>query len=168
TAAQRQRVQWRRARPGDTLHVDSVLVTFLAPDSTWLVGLDDPNEASVVALVRYGSVRFLLAGDAERGEERWLVERAPAALRADGLKVAHHGSGTSTTAPFLAAVRPRVAIVSVGAGNGYHHPSPHVVRALASARAAVLRTDQLGTVVVRSDGRTLWIEAEGDTWKVSP
>ncbi|HJR62310.1 MAG TPA: DNA internalization-related competence protein ComEC/Rec2, partial [Gemmatimonadaceae bacterium] len=167
-AAERRAVAWRRARPGDSLVADGVVVRFLAPDSAWLVGLDDPNEASVVSLVRYGSVRFLLVGDAERGEEQWLLQRQPALLRADVLKVGHHGSSTSTTAGFLAAVRPRVALVSVGAGNNYHHPSPAVMRALAASGAAVLRTDRHGSVVVRSDGRALWVDSGGDSWRISP
>jgi competence protein ComEC len=167
-AAERRAVPWRRARPGDSLVADGVVVKFLAPDSAWLVGLDDPNEASVVALVRYGSVRYLLVGDAERGEEQWLLRRDPALLRAEVLKVGHHGSSTSSTPAFLGAVRPRVALVSVGAGNSYHHPSPAVIRALAASGAAVLRTDRHGSVVVRSDGRSLWVDSGGDSWRISP
>ncbi|HJU64068.1 MAG TPA: DNA internalization-related competence protein ComEC/Rec2, partial [Gemmatimonadaceae bacterium] len=167
-AAQERALHWRRARPGDSLEADGVIVRFLAPDSAWLVGLDDPNEASVVALVRYGGIRFLLVGDAERGEERWLLDHAAELLRADVLKVGHHGSSTSTTAAFLAAVQPRVALISVGAGNSYNHPSPVVLRSLASAGATVLRTDRQGSVVVRSDGRSLWVDSEGDSWTISP
>jgi competence protein ComEC len=114
-----------------------------------------------------GAVRFLLTGDAERGEEAWLVERAGAGLRADVLKVAHHGSSTSSTEPFLDAVRPRLAVISVGAANLYGHPDPATLRALAKVGAQVLRTDKLGTVVVRTDGRRLLVDAGGDSWEVS-
>ncbi|MFN2400741.1 MAG: DNA internalization-related competence protein ComEC/Rec2 [Gemmatimonadaceae bacterium] len=162
--AQRLGVSWRRVRPHATLDVDGVRIRFLAPDSTWMQGLDDPNDASVVALVRYGDVRFLLVGDAERGEEAWLLSHAREWLRADVLKVGHHGSVTSTTAPFLFAVRPRIAIVSVGAGNGYGHPSARVLSSLAAAGSQVLRTDRLGNIVIRTDGRTIQVDAEGDTW----
>ena len=83
----------------------------------------------MVLLVRYGAVRFLLVGDAERAEEAWLLARDSLALRADVLKVGHHGSSTSTTPRFLRAVRPSVALVSVGAGNTYGHPSAARARA---------------------------------------
>lgn len=161
-------IPWRRVHPGDSLVVDGVTVTLLAPDSAWASTLDDPNEASTVAVARYGTVRFLLTGDAERGEEGWLVARDAEALAAEVLKVAHHGSRTSTTPEFLAAVAPCVALVSVGAGNLYRHPDPEVVAALARSGATVLRTDQLGSLVVRTDGRTLTLEADGETWSPSP
>jgi competence protein ComEC len=167
-AAARTRTRWRRARPGDSLAVDGVVVTFLAPDSAWMRGLDDPNEASVVAVVRFGSVRFLLVGDAERAEEGWLLDNARDALRADVLKVGHHGSRTSSTPEFVAAVRPRLALVSVGAGNGYGHPSASVLGELVGAGATVLRSDRMGSVVVRTDGRDITVEMEGDEWGLPP
>jgi competence protein ComEC len=157
-------VTWDRVRPGQRVTIDDVRLEFLAPDSAWTRGLDDPNEASVVMRVRYGAVRFLLVGDAEREEERWLLERDSLALRAEVLKVGHHGSSTSTTAEFLRAVRPAVALVSVGAGNTYGHPNAHVLASLAAQGATVLRTDRQGSVVVRSDGTILEIQAQGDRW----
>ncbi|MFL5577131.1 MAG: DNA internalization-related competence protein ComEC/Rec2 [Gemmatimonadaceae bacterium] len=167
-AARRAGVPWRRVHPGDSLVVDGVAVRFLAPDSSWTAALTDPNLASTVALVRYGAVRFLLVGDAERPEEEWLLAHAGAdALRADVLKVAHHGSRTSSTSAFLDAVRPRVALVSVGAANSYGLPSPEVMADLAARGAEVLRTDRLGAVVVRTDGQSLTISAGGATWQAS-
>jgi len=167
-AARDAAVRWRRVHPGDSLDVDGLWIRVLAPDSAWMVGLDDPNEASVVVLARYGAVRFLLMGDAERGEEQWLLHAAPDVLRAEVLKVGHHGSSTSSTAPFLDAVRPSVALVSVGAGNGYGHPSTAVLRALGARGALVLRTDHDGAVVVRTDGHAIEIEEGGDRWALSP
>ena len=160
------RVPWRRVRPGDSLRVDEAVITFLAPDSAWTAALADPNDASTVLLIRVGAVRFLLTGDAERDEEAWLVDRIGAGLRADVLKVAHHGSATSTTPEFLRAVRPRVAVISVGAANVYGHPDPATVRALAAAGARVLRTDRLGTIVVRTDGREIIVDAGAETWGI--
>jgi competence protein ComEC len=167
SAAAQARVRWQRVRPGDSLRVDDVTITFLAPDSAWTARLDDPNEASTVVMARVGSVRFLLTGDAERGEEAWLVDRLGAGLRADMLKVGHHGSATSTTPPFLDAVRPRLAVISVGAANLYGHPNRETLRALAAAGAQVLRTDRQGSIVVGTDGRRLIVEAAGDMWEVS-
>jgi len=166
-AARAVRVRWHRASPDDTLTVDGVSLRVLAPDSAWMTTLDDPNEGSVVVLAQYGEERFLLMGDAERGEEQWLLRRDSMALHADVLKVGHHGSVTSSTAEFVHAVAPRLALVSVGAGNSYGHPSQPVLRTLARTGAAILRTDRSGTVVVRTDGHSLEIEQNGDRWKLS-
>ncbi len=149
------RIAWSRVHPGDSLSIDGVSVTFLAPDSAWTAGLHDPNLASTIALVQYGDVRFLLTGDAESPEESWLLAHVASELHADVLKVGHHGSSTSSSSAFLDAVHPRIALVSVGAGNSYGHPSENVMRELASRGITVLRTDQLGTVVVRTDSRSL-------------
>jgi competence protein ComEC len=89
-----------------------------------------------------------------------------AALRADVLKVAHHGSRTSSTAEFVGRVRPRLALVSVGAGNGYGHPSPAVLERWRRAGAQVLRTDAEGAVVARTDGMRVWAVTAGGTWNV--
>ena len=166
-AAARGEVRWRRVHPGDSLHIDDAVVTFLAPDSAWTTTLSDPNDASTVAMVRVGAVRFLLTGDAERGEEAWLLQGARDDLRADVLKVAHHGSSTSTTPAFLAAVQPRVAVISVGAANLYGHPNAATLQSLAAAGVQVLRTDRMGTIVLRTDGRRLFADAGGDSWEVT-
>jgi competence protein ComEC len=164
--ATRDRIPWQRVRPGDSLRVDEVVLTTLAPDSAWAAGLSDANLASTVMMARVGSIRFLFTGDAEAEEEEWLLERDSAALAADVLKVGHHGSRTSTTPRFLAAVRPRLALVSVGAHNAYRHPSPEVMQSLHGAGAQVLRTDRAGTIVVRTDGRHLEVEARDERWSI--
>jgi competence protein ComEC len=167
TAARTQGIEWHRVHPGDGVSIDGVSLTFLAPDSAWTVGLKDPNLASTVAIARFGLVRFLLVGDAERAEEDWLLDQHRDELHADVLKVGHHGSSTSTSDAFLAAVHPDVAIISVGAGNKYGHPSLDVLRALSEFGVEVLRTDEAGTVIVRTDGAHIEIEAGGDRWQVA-
>jgi competence protein ComEC len=119
-------------------------------------------------MVEYGSTRFLLTGDAERTEEQWLVDRWGDALRADVLKAGHHGSRTSSTPPILDAVRPRLAAISVGAGNMYGHPSPPVLQALAERGIVTLRTDLLGSIVIASDGRHLRVAGRDSRWAVPP
>ena len=166
TTAREEGIEWRRVHPGDSVVIDGVRISFLAPDSTWTVGLTDPNLASTVTMIEYGMVRFLLVGDAELEEEEWLLQHYPAGLRADVLKVAHHGSSTSSSDAFLAAVSPRAAIISVGARNAYGHPSRDVIRALMNAGAEVLRTDRHGTVIARTDGMRLELEAEGERWEL--
>ena len=157
-------------RPGDSLVVDGLVLRVLAPDSAWTATLRDPNSASVVGSARYGRVRFLLVGDAEALEEHWLAARAAAdtavasALRADVLKVAHHGSRTSTTDAFLTRVQPRLAVVSVGAGNSYGHPNADVLDRLRRAGAEVLRTDAEGAIVARTDGARLEVSTRHSQW----
>lgn len=163
-AAREHGIRWRRVRPGDSLVVDEAVITFLAPDSAWADSLRDPNEASVVARIRVGRVAMLMTGDAEAGEEEWLLRHHRDQLRADILKVAHHGSRTSSTPDFLDAVRPRVALVSVGAGNLYGHPDAGVLRALAARGAVVLRADRHGVVIARTDGHSVEVDAQGERW----
>ena len=167
-AAQEVGTAWRRVRPGDSLVVDGVVVTWLAPDSAWAARLDDANLASTVARVRYGRVTMLLTGDAEVEEEQWLLRNRPELLAADVLKVAHHGSHTSTSPAFLAAVRPRVALVSVGTGNGYGHPDQGLLADLAALRVPVLRSDRLGTVIVSTDGVALSLHSASLAWDLPP
>jgi competence protein ComEC len=164
--ARAEHVRWVRAHPSDSLVIDGVRVTFLAPDSAWTASLTDPNLASVVAMIRFGDVHMLLMGDAERPEEEWLLAHDAASLHADILKVGHHGSKTSSGADFLDAVNPRLALVSVGAGNSYHLPTPAVMSALSAHGAQVLRTDRAGTIVVRTNGHRIVVEAAGDTWEL--
>jgi competence protein ComEC len=120
------------------------------------------NERSLVLLAEANGRRAILTGDVEKGAERDLVDCCARDLRADLLKVAHHGSRTSSTEDFLDAVAPRLALISVGVGNVYHHPSPEIVERLRDHRARVLRTDRAGEIVVRfgADGR-LRIETPG-------
>ncbi|HEX2723760.1 MAG TPA: DNA internalization-related competence protein ComEC/Rec2 [Gemmatimonadaceae bacterium] len=166
-AARASGTEWRRVHAGEVTHVDGVTVEFLAPDSSWTASLSDPNEASTIALVTYGSTRILLVGDAEAAEEAWLLDHSRPELHADVLKVGHHGSSTSSTDAFLNAVNPRLAIISVGADNLYGHPSTDVLAALGRVGARTMRTDRVGTIVVRTDGQHLTMEAGGERWDIS-
>ncbi len=164
--ARREGIQWRRARPDDVITIDGLRLRILAPDSAWTASLNDPNLASVVLLAEYGDIRMLFVGDAERPEEDWLLEHERSQLHADVLKVGHHGSKTSSSEPFLDAVAPRLALVSVGAGNTYHLPTPDVLRRIAAHGAQVLRTDLVGPIVARTDGHRVFVETAGDRWEL--
>jgi competence protein ComEC len=166
-AAREAGVSWHRVHPDEEFAVDGMTVRFLAPDSAWTAALSDPNEASTIALVEYGTTRFLLVGDAEAAEEAWLVDHARPDIRADVLKVGHHGSSTSSTDHFLDAVNPALAVISVGADNIYGHPSADVLAALDRLGVRTVRTDLAGTIVVTSDGTHLSMEASGERWDIS-
>jgi competence protein ComEC len=115
------------------------------------------NNDSLVLRVRYGSRSFLLTGDVERPIERRMLEEDEI-QSVDVLKVAHHGSRTSSTESFLSAANPAFAIISVGADNSYGHPNRDVLDRLGEHHAEVLRTDRNGLVTVRTDGRHLTVE----------
>jgi len=125
------------------------------PEPMTGTGSDDNNN-SVVLRLRWGRTCFLLTGDIEEEAERLLTSTFPD-LSCAVLKVGHHGSKTSTTQPFLEAVRPGLAVISVGTDNRYGHPSPEVVERLADYGVQVLRTDERGTVEITTDGTSYWI-----------
>jgi len=111
------------------------------------------NDNSLVIRVALGSRAFLLTGDAEHDAEALLLERG-APLRADFLKVGHHGSRTSSTPAFLGAVRPYVATMSTGVRNRFGHPHPATLRSLDERHIWALRTDRFGQVRIETDGRS--------------
>ncbi len=115
------------------------------------------NNDSLAFRVSFGSRSFLLTGDLEKPMEARLLEDGLAA-HADVLKVGHHGSKTSSIAPFLDSVSPEVAIVSAGYENSFGHPHPDVIKRLVDRHAAVLRTDLDGLVTVSTDGKRLWFD----------
>ena len=102
--------------------------------------LDATNNQSLVLLFERDGRRALLTGDAGAGTEGALL-RDPAALRADVLKIGHHGSRGSTTPAFLDAVCPKAALLSCGRQNRFGHPAPETLRTLGEARVPVFRTD---------------------------
>ncbi len=119
--------------------------------------LEEANNNSVVARLTYGQVSVLLPGDIEAEVEQQLVADE-AGLASTVLKVAHHGSCSSTTQEFLEAVDPEVVVISVGADNRFGHPCEEVLERL--EELPVYRTDERGAVEVISDGVQVWVETE--------
>jgi competence protein ComEC len=114
------------------------------------------NDGALALRLDYGLVSFLLASDITAASEASLLA-AGAPLAATVLKVAHHGSRGSSTPEFLRAVRPLVAVVSVGARNPYGHPSPETLARIAAVGATTYRTDRDGAVILETDGRALTV-----------
>lgn len=134
------------AQPGQQFTIGQMTLTVLAPIGK---DYDDRNNYSVVLMVEAGGERLLLTGDAETQSEHEMVAKWNALLKADVLKVGHHGSGTSTTAQFLKFVSPKKAVISVGEGNSYGHPDDLILNRLKQYGVKqVLRTDKEGTVVL--------------------
>lgn len=166
-------VRWLPARTGDRLMVDEVEVLVLAPDGRsdgrprWSAAPTETNEASLVVRIRVGSsFVYLGTGDAGAAEERRILDRWPAdSLRADVLKVGHHGSRTATSGPWLAAVRPEVAVISAGAGNPYGHPHPATLARLRAGAGRVWRTDRDGTLCVEVGPEGRWRIRGEEAWR---
>lgn len=132
-------------------------IDVLSPPEDYIPSSSPKNNDSLAFRISFGAQSFLLTGDMEKQMEGRLV-REGVLSHIDVLKVAHHGSHTSSIAPFLDLARPEVAIVSVGADNSFHHPSGDVIDRLEERHAEVLRTDQYGLISVVSDGRHLSID----------
>lgn len=152
-------IPFRLARAGDEIAIAGLdEVKVLNPREPFLKGL---NNNSVVLWIRYGEIACLLTGDIEApAETRILAEGG--LKEAQVLKVAHHGSGTSTTMKFLKASKPEIGIMSLGHDNPYDHPHCKTLRHLARADVQVLRTDLAGTIILVSDGMSYWILKDGE------
>lgn len=135
---------------GATFTLGGAQVQILGP----LHSAEDSNDNSIVLKVSFGATSFLFTGDAERAEEQDLLN-AGVNLQSTVLKVGHHGSDTSTSYPFLRAVAPQYAVISVGAGNSYGHPTEAVLSRLRDAGVTTFRTDMQGEITAVSDGQTV-------------
>ncbi len=146
-----RRVVWRTVRDGDRVRIGEVEVRVWHPAPPDWERQEVRNDDSVVLEIRYGCVSIVLPGDIGRATELALAPHfAPAGLRI--LKAAHHGSGTSSAAGFLRALRPDLVVFSSGRDNPYGHPVPAVVRRVRQEGAAIVRTDRDGAVSLETDG----------------
>ena len=136
---------------------EAYTIEIIAPKSEQYKNL---NDYSAVIMITYGSRRFLLTGDAEKVSEDEIIADKSADIKADLLKVGHHGSKTSTTAAFLNSVNPSVSVISVGKDNSYGLPSEPVTARLKLYGSEIYRTDISGTIKAYSDGDTLEIRTE--------
>jgi competence protein ComEC len=153
-----------RLQTGDRLALDSIRFRVLWPDPNRVPerppdGGTSINNVSIVLLGEVGPQRFLLMGDVEEGVDPELLARGIPSV--DLLKVAHHGSKTASTQPFLDAARPKVAVVSAGAGNPYGHPAPSTLERLRAVAGRTYRTDMDGSVVVTFTGEALRVATSG-------
>jgi len=138
---------------GETFQFGAVTIRVLAPDASYRPGSAPANNDSLVLRVSYGATSALLEGDAEASSEARMLSEG--GLKSDLLKVGHHGSRTSTTPAFLAAVSPEYSVISVGRRNFYGHPRHEVLEELQAAHTATYRTDMLGLSSFYLDGRSV-------------
>ena len=153
-----EQVAVRHPRAGDVLQVGDVRLEILSPDRCWSGTESDTNNDAIVARASVGEDSVLFATEPEEPAQQVLLDQG-VDLRADVLKVPHHGAATSIQ-PFFEAVGAQVAVVSVGP-NTYGHPVPEILDWIRATGALVLRTDQAGTVTVTFQGGGVVVESAG-------
>jgi len=149
-AARSFHVQLKPRVAGESFDFGGVHVRVLNPQAGWQSS--NPDDESLVLHMQYGSTSALLVGDAHKRIEKLLVDEAP---QADLLKVGHHGSATSSSPEFLAAVKPQYSVVSVGFYNSFGHPRFEVMQRFAEAHVPTYRTDLAGAVSFYLDGKNV-------------
>ena len=151
------------AREGMVLGVGKIWLDILSPSEEQLRGLStkvtEKNEYSIVSLLRLGNFDALLTGDVESEAADNLADRIMATENEtiEYIKVPHHGSKNGLTQKLLEAVMPKLAVISVG-NNSYGHPNEEVIKLLKSKGIKILRTDEMGDIVVESDGKSFWVK----------
>lgn len=141
-----------QAKVGVKIDIPGINARFIAPNKDTY---DDLNTYSAVLNLTYGKTSFLFTGDAEKESEEEILIQNMVQLKADVLKIGHHGSSSSTSTTFLMAVAPQYAVISCGVNNDYGHPHQSTLDTLAAAGVDVFRTDLLGTIVAASDGEKI-------------
>ncbi len=156
TYAREHAIAIRTPQCGDSWHTDDgVTLRFLAPCQPYFRdGKNDVNENSIVVMLEYGTFRMLFMGDAGTQSEARLLA-AGIDLHADVLKVGHHGSAYASSDAFLAAVRPKIALISVGRHNTFGHPAPRTLAALDAIGSALMQTGRCGAISVNTDPQSV-------------
>ncbi|MFH1861250.1 MAG: MBL fold metallo-hydrolase [bacterium] len=142
---------------------DRLRLEVLSPERSQVAGRRaDPNPNSLVLLLTYGAVKVLLAADIDSEREQWLIEKYGSKLKCQVLKAAHHASDNGNCLKFLQTVQPQVMVVCVGPSQ-WGYPSPQTMERLRANCPEVFRTDEVGTVVLESDGkRVVVVQPEGE------
>ncbi|KYH34747.1 ribonuclease BN [Clostridium tepidiprofundi DSM 19306] len=152
-ALKKKKLSIKTAKGGMIFQLDNnVKCEIVAPNSKKYEKL---NDYSVVLKVTYKNSSFLFTGDAEKTSEKEILSKGYN-IRSDVLKVGHHGSNTSSTQSFLKAVNPKIAVISCGKGNEYGHPHKNVLKRLNSIGCKIFRTDLDGTIILISDGKSIF------------
>lgn len=152
-----ENINFDTPRQGDKLNIGDIKIHFLHPDQN----LDqyDLNNSSLVFLLKYGQQSFLFTGDIEKEVEKELLRKNPN-LKADIIKVPHHGSDTSSSAAWVKSLKPKTAVIQVGSDNNYDHPKAKIIKLYQSTGANLFRNDLNGNIVITADGRNHTVKTE--------
>ena len=139
-----------QVKQGDVLNIDKeVKLGIFYPAKN--LEYDDLNNNSIVAKLRYNKFSVLFTGDIEKSEENILNKYTSNQLKSDVIKVAHHGSRTSSSEEFIKAVKPKVALIGVGMNNKFGHPNQEIIERLENVNCKIYRTDEMGEIVLEVD-----------------
>ena len=154
TALENNKVTFKTPTTGETLELQAEVPTTFTVLS---VNSDESNlnDTSIVLKLKYNTTSFLFMGDASSKIENTILDKS---IQSDVLKVGHHGSKTSTSNRFLEKVNPKYAVISVGKDNSYSHPNTETLNRLAKKDVKVYRTDELGTIIAKSNGTIINFE----------
>lgn len=156
--ADEKNIPMQDVKLGSQIVVGDITCTMLGPVHT---DYDNLNNVSAVIRVDVGGTSLLLSGDAEQKAEKDVLSANDAALfNCDIYQVGHHGSSTSTSLEFFTAIEPDICVISCGYGNSYGHPHTTVLELLKMSGATIYRTDTEGTIVLETDGETIWQRGE--------
>ena len=158
---QNKNLKIKTAKAGvSILKEENLSIEIIAPTKDY----DDLNNTSAVVLLTFGKTKFLYMGDAERLSENDIT----ANVKCNVVKVGHHGSSTSSSYEFIARTHAKYAVISVAKENDYGHPKNFIIRRWKKSGAAVLRTDELGSIVITSNGKKITVKAEKSDTVPSP
>jgi competence protein ComEC len=155
-------ITYTQSRAGDRIAIDSDTTVFVVNPLQPVSAIQAPdNDHSIVIKATYRRVSYLLTGDAESSAEAQMISMYNCSAYV--LKVGHHGSNSASSAAFLKAVMPHIAVISVGANNTYGHPAPQALARLAAVNATIYRTDTQGTIIVTTNGQTVDVRTARNT-----
>src|SRR5665647_3178607 len=155
-------ISYTQSRAGDSIAMDSDTTILIINPPKPISETEAPdNDHSIVMKVTYQRVSYLLTGDAESSAEARMISMYNCSAYV--LKVGHHGSSSASSATFLRAVMPHIAVISVGANNSYGHPAPQTLARLAAVNSMVYQTDKQGTIIVTTNGLTVDVRAARNT-----
>jgi len=145
-----ENISFDTPRQGDKFKIGAIEIHFLHPDQS--LNQYNLNNSSLVFVLNYGQQRFLFTGDIEKEVEKELLAENPN-LKADIIKVPHHGSDTSSSTAWVKSLEPKTAVIQVGGDNSYGHPKSKIIKLYQTEAANVFRNDLNGNIVITADGR---------------
>lgn len=160
--AKEKKINIKIVESGDRINIEkNVYIDVLWPYKNNMIYENSINNNSLVCKIVYKNFSILCTGDIEEIAEKAILSKYKEnldILKSDVLKVAHHGSKTSSTLEFLNAVEPKYAIIGVGENNKFGHPSNNTIQNLKMKDVEIYRTDEMGEIVITTDGKKVKIK----------
>lgn len=162
--AKKKKIKILIVKAGDKIDIEKYMhFTVLWPKEDKLISENAINNNSIVAKLTYKNTSALFTGDIEEKAEKEILnlyKNNPKILKANVLKIAHHGSKTSSTIDFLNAVKPEIALIGVGQNNKFGHPSENTIEKLKSLKTKIYRTDKMGEICIEGKRTTILMNSE--------